>query len=91
MNKQTEQIRLHIFLLISVLMAFGYQVFHNNRNDKMIMEAVEEHNKRVVRYVRMANELMAERDELKLDLMYYQAAYKASKTHAEQLKRQMKK
>ncbi len=84
-----QRFRAYLFVFFSVLMAYGYQVAHNNHNDKMINEAMEEHNYRINRYVRMANDFILQKSELKRELSRVQSMYEASRIENEALKQQL--
>tara|TARA_R110002074_G_scaffold53283_2_gene133884 strand:- start:890 stop:1234 length:345 start_codon:yes stop_codon:yes gene_type:complete len=89
MKKDTLNLRLCLFLLITMLMSWGYQVRENKLIDRDVAVAMEGHNRSVVRYSQMLDRSRIENEGLKHDLLHWQAMYEASKGHCQMLEEEI--
>ena len=89
MIKYSEQLRLSIFLLITILMFWGYQTYFNHSVDTEVSEALETTNRSVRRYVQMIEQARADKEELKQKIIHLQSMYDASKSSNDMLEEQI--
>jgi hypothetical protein len=89
MTKYTTQDRFYIFAAVTLMLVYGYLLYHTHQQDKYMNEALEMNNKRTVRYVEINNEMRLENEGLKHNLIHEQAMYHASKFHVKMLEEQI--
>ena len=82
MKINTEQNRCYLFVLITIFSLYGYQLYYNNINNKLIDEALEINNRKTVRYVEIINEQRAA-------IQHWKAMYHGSQTSNHQLEQQI--
>ena len=89
MIKNTQQSRLAIFLLITILMSWGYQTYFNHSIETEVDDAMEMQNRSVRRYVQMLEQARTEKEELKQKIIHLQSMYDASKSSNTMLEQQI--
>ena len=65
MIKYSEQTRLAIFLLITILTSWGYQMYFNDSIETEVDDAMKMQNRAVRRYVQMLEQARTDKEELK--------------------------
>ena len=89
MIKYSEQTRLSIFLLITILMFWGCQTYFNHLIDTEVSETLETTNRSVRRYVQMLEQARTDKEELKQKIIHLQSMYDASKFSNNMLEQQI--
>ena len=89
MIKYTEQTRLAIFLFITVLTCWSYQMFFNASIDSEVDSAIEQQNKNVRRYMQMLEQAREQKRELEQEIIHLKAMYESSKANGEMLEQQI--
>jgi len=89
MKINTETNRCYLFILITLVGLYGYQLYYNYSSDKAINEALGEHNKRVSRYVQINTDIREEMKQWEMATEYWRAMYYGVKTSNIQLEGQI--
>ena len=89
MIKYAEQTRLAIFLFITILTCWSYQMFFNASIDSEIDSAMEQQNKNVRRYMQMLEQAREQKRELQQEIIHLKAMYESSKANGEMLEQQI--
>ena len=89
MIKYSEQTRLAIFLLITILTSWGYQTYFNNSIETEVNDALKMQNRSVRRYVQMLEQARTDKEELKQKIIHLQSMYDASKFSNNMLEQQI--
>ena len=89
MIKYSEQTRLAIFLLITILTSWGYQMYFNGSIEAEVNDAMEMQNRSVRKYVQMLQQAREEKSRLDQEIIHLRAMYDASKFSNNMLEEQI--
>ena len=89
MIRNTHESRLCLFLFITISMFWGHQIYFNHLIDTEVREAQEATNRSVRRYVQMLEQVRADKEGLRQEIIHLQAMYDASKFSNNMLEEQI--